>query len=160
MVAPDSYGAGASRGGDSDRQTIVRRTHAVLGAACRLYTMRAGRSSESSGAAQPLPREDHLGAGDAEPTLTAVPGWGRYVEAFFYDHRTRLFSLAKPWEVPQFPTRDLEASCVADFNRFGNSAMRVDEAQQIILVRGLFEHQLDTEFSRTAGDRRRWGTGD
>jgi NitT/TauT family transport system ATP-binding protein len=44
--------------------------------------------------------EDHLGASDAEHTLTAVTGWGRYAEAFFYDHRTRLFSLAKPWELP------------------------------------------------------------
>ncbi len=44
--------------------------------------------------------EDHLGVSDAEHTLTAVTGWGRYAEAFFYDHRTRLFSLAKPWELP------------------------------------------------------------
>jgi len=43
--------------------------------------------------------EDHLGPSDAEHTLTAVTGWGRYAEAFFYDHRARLFSLAKPWEV-------------------------------------------------------------
>jgi NitT/TauT family transport system ATP-binding protein len=43
--------------------------------------------------------EDHLGASDAEHTLTAVTGWGRYAEAFSYDHRTRLFSLAKPGEL-------------------------------------------------------------
>jgi NitT/TauT family transport system ATP-binding protein len=43
--------------------------------------------------------EDHLGTRDAEHTLTAVTGWGRYAEAFSYDHRTRLFSLAKPWRL-------------------------------------------------------------
>jgi len=42
--------------------------------------------------------EDHLGTNDAEHTLTAVTGWGRYAEVFFYDHKQRLFSLIRPWE--------------------------------------------------------------
>ncbi len=42
--------------------------------------------------------EDHLGASDAEHTLTAVTGWGRYAELFFYDHVERVFSLTRPWE--------------------------------------------------------------
>lgn len=42
--------------------------------------------------------EDHLGTRDAEHTLTAVTGWGRYAEVFSYDHKQRLFSLSKPWE--------------------------------------------------------------
>ena len=42
--------------------------------------------------------EDHLGTRDAEHTLTAVTGWGRYAEVFSYDHKQMLFSLSKPWE--------------------------------------------------------------
>lgn len=37
--------------------------------------------------------EDHLGRSDAEKTLHAVIGWGRYAELFSYDHRTRTFAL-------------------------------------------------------------------
>lgn len=42
--------------------------------------------------------EDHLTTRDAEHTLTAVTGWGRYAETFFYDHKQQLFSLSRPWE--------------------------------------------------------------
>ncbi|MDR3529155.1 MAG: nitrate/sulfonate/bicarbonate ABC transporter ATP-binding protein [Rhodopila sp.] len=40
--------------------------------------------------------EDHLDPHDAEHTLTAVIGWGRYADIFSYDHKHRLFSLGKP----------------------------------------------------------------
>jgi len=36
--------------------------------------------------------EDHLNASDAEKTLRAVTGWGRYAELFAYDDETRTFS--------------------------------------------------------------------
>ena len=39
--------------------------------------------------------EDHLSPGEAEHTLTAVTGWGRYADIFAYDHRTRLFRLSE-----------------------------------------------------------------
>ncbi len=42
--------------------------------------------------------EDHLGTSDAEHTLMAVTGWGRYAEVFSYDHRQKLFSLSKASE--------------------------------------------------------------
>ena len=38
--------------------------------------------------------QDHLHRGDAEATLRAVIGWGRYAELFTYDDRTRRFALA------------------------------------------------------------------
>ena len=37
--------------------------------------------------------EDHLNRGDAEKTLRAVIGWGRYAELFTYDDETRMFGL-------------------------------------------------------------------
>ncbi len=37
--------------------------------------------------------EDHLNERDAEHTLSAVTGWGRYAGLFLYDHRQHLFSL-------------------------------------------------------------------
>ena len=37
--------------------------------------------------------EDHLNERDAEHTLSAVTGWGRYAGLFLYDHRRHLFSL-------------------------------------------------------------------
>ncbi len=40
--------------------------------------------------------EDHLSTEDAEHTLSAVIGWGRYAEAFAYDHPSRMFSLENP----------------------------------------------------------------
>ena len=40
--------------------------------------------------------EDHLGVEDAERTLTAVIGWGRYAECFAYDRQSRMFSLDNP----------------------------------------------------------------
>lgn len=40
--------------------------------------------------------EDHLSTEDAEWTLSAVIGWGRYAEVFAYDHPRRLFSLDNP----------------------------------------------------------------
>ncbi|HBZ72322.1 MAG TPA: nitrate ABC transporter ATP-binding protein [Deltaproteobacteria bacterium] len=36
--------------------------------------------------------EDHLTRGDAEKTLRAVIGWGRFAELFFYDDKKRSFS--------------------------------------------------------------------
>ena len=35
-------------------------------------------------------------AEDAEHTLSAVIGWGRYAEVFAYDSRRRLFSFDNP----------------------------------------------------------------
>ena len=40
--------------------------------------------------------EDHLSTEDAEHTLSAVIGWGRYAECFAYDHMHRMFSLENP----------------------------------------------------------------
>jgi NitT/TauT family transport system ATP-binding protein len=40
--------------------------------------------------------EDHLSTEDAERTLSAVIGWGRYAEVFAYNHPRRLFSLDDP----------------------------------------------------------------
>jgi len=40
--------------------------------------------------------EDHLSTEDAEHTLRAVIGWGRYAEVFAYDHPHRMFSLENP----------------------------------------------------------------
>lgn len=40
--------------------------------------------------------EDHLSTEDAERTLSAVIGWGRYGEVFAYNHPRRLFSLDDP----------------------------------------------------------------
>ncbi len=40
--------------------------------------------------------EDHLSSEDAEHTLRAVIGWGRYAEVFAYDHPHRMFSLDNP----------------------------------------------------------------
>ncbi len=40
--------------------------------------------------------EDHLSTEDAEHTLSAVIGWGRYAECFAYDHPRRMFSLENP----------------------------------------------------------------
>ena len=40
--------------------------------------------------------EDHLSTEDAEHTLSAVIGWGRYAEVFAYDHARRMFSLENP----------------------------------------------------------------
>jgi NitT/TauT family transport system ATP-binding protein len=40
--------------------------------------------------------EDHLRTEDAEHTLSAVIGWGRYAEVFAYDSRRRMFSLDNP----------------------------------------------------------------
>lgn len=40
--------------------------------------------------------EDHLSTEDAEHTLSAVVGWGRYAESFAYDHRRRMFTLKNP----------------------------------------------------------------
>jgi NitT/TauT family transport system ATP-binding protein len=37
--------------------------------------------------------EDHLSSSDAEQTLLAVIGWGRYAELFTYDATTRAFSI-------------------------------------------------------------------
>jgi len=37
--------------------------------------------------------QDHLNRADAEKTLRAAIGWGRYAELFTYDDRTRTFSL-------------------------------------------------------------------
>ncbi|HTU45420.1 MAG TPA: nitrate/sulfonate/bicarbonate ABC transporter ATP-binding protein [Bryobacteraceae bacterium] len=37
--------------------------------------------------------EDHLNSSDAEKTLRAVIGWGRYAELFSYDDETRTFSV-------------------------------------------------------------------
>ncbi len=37
--------------------------------------------------------QDHLNQNDADSTLQAVIGWGRYAELFIYDDRTRTFSL-------------------------------------------------------------------
>jgi len=36
--------------------------------------------------------EDHLTRSDAEKTLRAVIGWGRYAELFSYDDKKRSFS--------------------------------------------------------------------
>jgi NitT/TauT family transport system ATP-binding protein len=46
--------------------------------------------------------EDHLGPRDAERTLSAVVGWGRYAELFTYDDSTRSFgvSAAPPSQLP------------------------------------------------------------
>ena len=40
--------------------------------------------------------EDHLSTEDAEHTLTAVIGWGRYAECFAYNHQRQLFSFENP----------------------------------------------------------------
>ncbi len=40
--------------------------------------------------------EDHLSTEEAEHTLSAVIGWGRYAEVFAYDHARRMFSLENP----------------------------------------------------------------
>jgi NitT/TauT family transport system ATP-binding protein len=40
--------------------------------------------------------EDHLSTEDAEHTLSAVIGWGRYAECFAYDHLSRMLSLENP----------------------------------------------------------------
>jgi NitT/TauT family transport system ATP-binding protein len=40
--------------------------------------------------------EDHMSAEDAELTLRAVIGWGRYAEAFAYDDDSETFSLENP----------------------------------------------------------------
>jgi NitT/TauT family transport system ATP-binding protein len=40
--------------------------------------------------------EDHLNTKDAEHTLSAVIGWGRYAEIFAYDHSRQMFSLEDP----------------------------------------------------------------
>ena len=40
--------------------------------------------------------EDHLSAADAEHTLSAAIGWGRYAEVFAYDHPRRMFSVENP----------------------------------------------------------------
>jgi NitT/TauT family transport system ATP-binding protein len=40
--------------------------------------------------------EDHLSTEDAEHTLSAVIGWGRYAEVFAYDHPRRMFGLHNP----------------------------------------------------------------
>jgi NitT/TauT family transport system ATP-binding protein len=40
--------------------------------------------------------EDHLSTEDADHTLSAVIGWGRYAECFAYDHPRRMFSLEDP----------------------------------------------------------------
>jgi len=40
--------------------------------------------------------EDHLSTEDAEHTLSAVIGWGRYAEIFAYDHPRQMFSLENP----------------------------------------------------------------
>ncbi len=40
--------------------------------------------------------EDHLSTEDAQHTLSAVIGWGRYAECFAYDHPRRMFSLENP----------------------------------------------------------------
>jgi NitT/TauT family transport system ATP-binding protein len=42
--------------------------------------------------------QDHLNQNDAEKTLRAVIGWGRYAELFAYDDRTRTFSLVRATE--------------------------------------------------------------
>ena len=39
--------------------------------------------------------QDHLNRGDAERTLQAVIGWGRYAELFTYDDRTKSFGLER-----------------------------------------------------------------
>jgi NitT/TauT family transport system ATP-binding protein len=39
-----------------------------------------------------LELQDHLNPGEAEKTLRAVVGWGRYAELFAYDDATRTFS--------------------------------------------------------------------
>ena len=38
--------------------------------------------------------EDHVSTEDAESTLNAVIGWGRYAECFAYDHPSQMLSLA------------------------------------------------------------------
>jgi NitT/TauT family transport system ATP-binding protein len=40
--------------------------------------------------------EDHLTSHEADRTLSAVIGWGRYGEIFAYDHPRRMFSLENP----------------------------------------------------------------
>jgi NitT/TauT family transport system ATP-binding protein len=40
--------------------------------------------------------EDHLSPEDAEHTVSAVIGWGRYAEVFAYDHPHLMFSLDNP----------------------------------------------------------------
>jgi NitT/TauT family transport system ATP-binding protein len=40
--------------------------------------------------------QDHLNPPDADSTLRAVTGWGRYAELFTYDEPTRMFGLAQP----------------------------------------------------------------
>ena len=40
--------------------------------------------------------EDHLSPEDAEHTLSAVIGWGRYAEVFAYYHPHLMFSLDNP----------------------------------------------------------------
>jgi NitT/TauT family transport system ATP-binding protein len=43
-----------------------------------------------------LELEDHLSQSDAETTLRAIIGWGRYAELFVYDDKTRRFSVPPP----------------------------------------------------------------
>jgi len=38
--------------------------------------------------------EDHLHRREAERTVRAVIGWGRYAELFVYDDKARAFSLS------------------------------------------------------------------
>jgi NitT/TauT family transport system ATP-binding protein len=40
--------------------------------------------------------EDHLSTEEADHTLSAIIGWGRYAEVFAYDHPRRLFSAENP----------------------------------------------------------------
>lgn len=37
--------------------------------------------------------QDHLNPNDADSTLQAIVGWGRYAELFSYDDQTRTFYL-------------------------------------------------------------------
>lgn len=39
--------------------------------------------------------QDHLNPHDADSTLRAVIGWGRYAELFTYDDRTQTFGLER-----------------------------------------------------------------
>jgi NitT/TauT family transport system ATP-binding protein len=47
-----------------------------------------------------LELQDHLSEADAEKTLRAVTGWGRYAELFSYDDQSRSFSLGTAAEAP------------------------------------------------------------
>ncbi|HET6607839.1 MAG TPA: nitrate/sulfonate/bicarbonate ABC transporter ATP-binding protein [Rhodopila sp.] len=60
----------------------------------RILDERAGHTAPRSRFLAEL--EDHLSTEDAEHTLSAVIGWGRYAEVFAYDHRHRMLSLDNP----------------------------------------------------------------